>query len=322
MPLLQVRQLDAEFHTGKTPLRVIEKLSFELDRGQTLAIVGESGSGKSVTAMSILGLLRPPGKITGGEVIFDGQDLLRIGRRKLRRLRGNRISMVFQDPMTALNPMLRIGYQIGEVLHQHHRLDRRQARTRAIQLLEQVGIHQPEARLDCYPHQLSGGMRQRVMIAIAIACQPQLLIADEPTTALDVTIQAQIVEQIKTLRDAIGMAVIWITHDLGVVADFADRVLVMYAGQVAEDAPVEALYATPRHPYTRGLLASLPRLDMSHGEALPAIPGSPPELARRPPGCQFAPRCPMAQSQCSQNAPALVDVGPGHRVACWRAHST
>lgn len=325
MSLLEVDHLKTEFRTRDGIARALNGVSFHVDAGETLAIVGESGSGKSCCMLSVLRLIEPPGTIVGGTVRFAGRDLLTLGRAAMRAVRGNEIAMVFQDPLTALNPLLTVGRQIGEVLQLHLHLDRRQARARAGALLDLVGIPEAQLRLDSYPHQLSGGMRQRVMIAMGLACAPKLLIADEPTTALDVTIQAQIIDLVKRLRAETGMAVIWITHDLGVVAGLADRVLVMYAGRVVEEATVEELYAAPRHPYTIGLLASLPRLDALRADKLASIEGAPPDIINAPPGCAFAPRCTYAKAQCLQEAPELTPVGLAqtvkgqHRVACWVA---
>jgi oligopeptide transport system ATP-binding protein len=273
--------------------------------------------------MSILRLIpQPPGRIVGGEVMFDGQDLLQLSDQDIRHIRGNKIAMIFQDPMTSLNPVLTIGRQIGEALELHMDMSRDEARKRSAELLGMVGIPGAESRLDDYPHQFSGGMRQRAMIAMGLACNPQLLIADEPTTALDVTIQAQIVDLVKRLRDEIGMAIIWITHDLGVVAGLADRMMVMYAGFVVEEAPVKALYGDPHHPYTQGLLASLPRLDEIRGEKLQSIEGLPPDLIALPEGCPFFARCGYAIEKCEEERPQLEYVAPRHRVACWVATST
>jgi oligopeptide transport system ATP-binding protein len=260
---------------------------------------------------------QPPGKIVGGEVLFDGRDLTKISDDEMRKVRGNKIAMIFQDPMTSLNPVLTIGRQIGEALELHMGMNRDEARKRTAELLSMVGIPEAASRLDDYPHQFSGGMRQRAMIAMALACNPQLLIADEPTTALDVTIQAQIVDLVKRLRDEIGMAIVWITHDLGVVAGLADRVMVMYAGHAVEEAPVKEVYADPRHPYTIGLLGSLPRLDELRADKLTSIEGLPPDLIDLPPGCPFEPRCVYAVEKCRQERPKLEPVGPRHRIACW-----
>jgi oligopeptide transport system ATP-binding protein len=271
-----------------------------------------------VSVLSVMRLIpQPPGKIVDGEILFDGDDLLKMSGQEIRRVRGNKIAMIFQDPMTSLNPVLTIGRQIGEALELHMGMNKEEARKRSAELLGMVGIPEAAMRLDDYPHQFSGGMRQRAMIAMGLACNPRLLIADEPTTALDVTIQAQIVELIKRLRDEIGMAIIWITHDLGVVAGIADRMMVMYAGHVVEEAPVKEVYADPRHPYTIGLLGSLPRLDELRLDRLTSIEGLPPDLIALPPGCPFEPRCVYAVDKCREVRPELEPVGPRHRIACW-----
>ena len=320
MTVLEVNGLRTQFHTREGVVRAVDDVSFQIARGETLAIVGESGSGKSCTMLSIMRLIQqPPGKIVAGKVLFAGRNLMALSEREMRAVRGNGISMIFQDPMTSLNPLLTVATQIGEVLQLHMGMAKRQARRRTTELLGLVGIPEPETRLDSYPHQLSGGMRQRVMIAIALACNPDVLIADEPTTALDVTIQAQIIDLIKRLRDEFGMSIIWITHDLGVVAGLADRVMVMYAGHVVEVATVNHLYRESRHPYTIGLLNCLPRLDVARTEKLTAIDGLPPILIGAAVGCPFRPRCPQAVEQCSRERPVLQSVGPDHLVACWEA---
>jgi peptide/nickel transport system ATP-binding protein len=317
--LLEVRDLRTQFHTDDGVVRAVDGVSFGLRAGETLAVVGESGSGKSVTSLSIMRLVAsPPGRITGGQVLFRGRDLLAIGEAEMRAVRGREISMIFQEPQTALNPVHTCGAQIAEVVETHERLDRRAARARAVEMLRRVGIPAPEQRADEYPHQLSGGMRQRVMIAMALACRPAVLIADEPTTALDVTIQAQILELLAELRRELGMAVLLITHDLGVVAESADRVAVMYAGQVVEACDVRSAFRRPLHPYTAGLLASLPRLGR-RTERLKVIPGGVPDPARFPPGCRFHPRCPLAQARCREAEPAMEGFGEGREVRCWRA---
>jgi len=316
--LLEVRNLKTQFFTQDGVVHAVNGISYHVDTGETVAIVGESGSGKSVGVMSLIRLIpQPPGKIVDGEVIFDGQDLLKLKEDELREIRGNRIAMIFQDPMTSLNPVLTIGRQITEALELHLHMNKEQARKRAVQLLEMVGIPGAESRLDDYPHQFSGGMRQRVMIAMGLSCDPQLLIADEPTTALDVTIQAQIVDLVRRLQDELGMAIIWITHDLGVVAGMADRVLVMYSGFIVEEGNVNDLYARPRHPYTLGLLRSIPRLDLGRQKRLIPIDGLPPDLLEPPTHCPFAPRCAFVQEKCWQENPTLVEVSPGHKAACW-----
>ncbi|MEZ4634085.1 MAG: ABC transporter ATP-binding protein [Caldilineaceae bacterium] len=316
--LLEVKNLKTQFFTQDGVVHAVNGISYEVGQGETVAIVGESGSGKSVGVMSLIRLIpEPPGKIVDGEVWFDGQDLLKLNEEELRRIRGNRIAMIFQDPMTSLNPVLTIGRQITEAIELHLRLSRDEARKRAVELLELVGIPGASSRLDDYPHQFSGGMRQRVMIAMGLSCNPQLLIADEPTTALDVTIQAQIVDLVERLKEELGMAIIWITHDLGVVAGMADRVIVMYSGFIVEEAQVDALYAQPRHPYTLGLLRSIPRLDLGRQKRLIPIEGLPPDLLDPPSHCPFAPRCPFQIEKCWQENPTLMDVGAGHRSACW-----
>ncbi len=316
--LLEVKGLKTQFFTQDGVVHAVNGISYELHEGETIAIVGESGSGKSVGVMSLLRLIpQPPGKIVAGEVWFQGKDLLRISDDEIRQIRGKHIAMIFQDPMTSLNPVLTIGYQIMEALQLHLGMDKKQARQRAIELLEMVGIPGAATRLDAYPHQFSGGMRQRVMIAMGLSCNPQVLIADEPTTALDVTIQAQIVELVKSLKEQIGMAIIWITHDLGVVAGLAERVIVMYAGQIVEEAEVHELYSDPHHPYTIGLLRSVPRLDMGKSKRLIPIEGLPPDLIDLPPGCPFAPRCEYRTEKCLEENPPTERISPTRRVACW-----
>jgi oligopeptide transport system ATP-binding protein len=315
--VLEVRQLRTEFRTEDGVVPAVDGVSFSLARGRTLGIVGESGSGKSVTSLSILRLVPdPPGRIVAGEIRFAGRDLLQLSAAEMRRIRGKRIAMIFQDPMTSLNPYLRVGRQLTEVLELHEGCTRQESRRRALAMLERVGIPEPARRIDRYPHEFSGGMRQRVMIAMALLCQPELLLADEPTTALDVTIQAQILELIQRLRDELGTAVILITHDLGVVAGMADEVAVMYAGRIVEQAPAAELFANPRHPYTLGLLRSIPRLDRDTDRLVP-IPRRPPDLVRLGPGCPFAPRCGFVQARCRTEVPDLREVGPAHRAACW-----
>jgi oligopeptide/dipeptide ABC transporter ATP-binding protein len=316
--LLEIKDLETKFYTIDGVVNAVNGISYTVDNGECLAIVGESGSGKTVGVLSILRLIQsPPGRIVGGQILFKGTDLLTLGDEDLRRIRGSAISIIFQDPMTSLNPVMRIGRQITEALVCHERLSQRQARARAIELLATVGIPEPAARFDDYPHRFSGGMRQRVMIALALSCSPELIIADEPTTALDVTIQAQIVELVKRLQANLNTAVIWISHDLGVVARLADRVAVMYAGHIVETAPVDELYARPAHPYTRGLLNSLPRLDAKTKTKLKAIGGLPPNLIGADRGCPFLPRCGYATDRCHAENPSLAEVGPGHGVACW-----
>jgi oligopeptide transport system ATP-binding protein len=321
--LLEVKDLETRFFTQEGIVKAVNGISYDLDEGETLGIVGESGCGKSVSVLSMMRLIpSPPGKITAGEVLFEERDLLKMDLEQMRHVRGNRIAMVFQDPMTSLNPVLTIGRQVSEALELHMGMDKGQALRRSIELLEMVGIPRAEDRIRDYPHQFSGGMRQRVMIAMALSCNPQILIADEPTTALDVTIQAQIVELVKRLRDEIGMAVIWITHDLGVVAGLVDKVNVMYAGYIVEMGPVKDIYHRPRHPYTIGLLGSLPRLDESMRTKLTSIEGLPPDLVAPPPGCPFAPRCDYVSDRCLTENPQLASVGLDHRVACWNVDQT
>jgi oligopeptide transport system ATP-binding protein len=317
-PILAVNGLSTRFHTPEGTVYAVNGVSFTVQARETLAVVGESGCGKSVTMMSILGLIpRPPGEITAGSALYQEQDLLRLNEEQMERIRGREIAMIFQDPMTSLNPVLTIQRQVTEALRRHLGMDGTQARQRGLELLGLVGIPDPERRLNDYPHQFSGGMRQRVMIAMALACQPSLLIADEPTTALDVTIQAQIIELVKRMREQFGMSMVWITHDMGVVAGLADRVITMYAGYVVEEALVDDLYEDPRHPYTLALLAALPRSDRRRGQRLNAIPGAPPNLLVEPRGCPFAPRCERAVAQCRAENPPLRQVAPDHRTACW-----
>jgi len=315
--VLDVKDLRTQFDTQDGMVHAVNGVSFDLKRGEFLGVVGESGSGKSVTMMSLLRLIpMPPGEIVSGEARFGDQDLLSIDLDDLREVRGGRIGFIFQDPMTSLNPVLNVGYQISESLRLHTDLSEKERRPRAKQLLDLVGIPDAEARLSNYPHELSGGMRQRVMIAMALACDPEILIADEPTTALDVTIQAQIIQIVRDLREKLGTAVIWITHDLGVVAGLADRVLVMYGGQIVEEAPVVGLYSNPQHPYTEGLLGSLPRLDQK-GQELVNIKGTPPNLYEFPAYCPFSPRCPYVMDKCREENPPLMDIGQGRKTACW-----
>jgi len=316
--ILEVKNLQTRFRTYDGLVYAVNGISYELNEGETLGVVGESGCGKSVSMLSIMGLIpQPPGIIAGGQALYRDSDLLKKSEEELRHIRGKEIAMVFQDPMTSLNPVLTIGFQIGETLQLHMAMNADQARQRTVELLEMVGISQPDRALDNYPHQFSGGMRQRAMIAMAIACMPQILIADEPTTALDVTIQAQIVELVKRLRDEIGMAIIWITHDLGIIAGLAQRVIVMYAGFIVEHASVDEVYDNPRHPYTISLLGALPRVDMSREERLVSIPGMPPNLIGLPKGCPFAPRCRFVVDRCRQENPPLISIAPNHEIACW-----
>jgi oligopeptide/dipeptide ABC transporter ATP-binding protein len=319
-PVLDVRDLRTVFATRAGRIHAVNAVSFDLKAGELLGVVGESGSGKSVTMMSLLGLLpSPPAEITGGGVTFEGQDLLTAGEDAMRGVRGGRIGFIFQDPMTSLNPVFSVGFQIMEPLRRHMGLGKAAARARAQELLELVGIPDAARRLRDYPHQFSGGMRQRVMIAIALACDPKVLIADEPTTALDVTIQAQIIELMRDLRAKLGMAVIWITHDLGVIAGIADRVMVMYGGQVVEQAPVKELFANPRHPYTRALLATVPSGQQGRARRLTTIEGQPPILTSMPDFCPFKDRCGQAFGICERMNPGRYPVGNGHDVACFRA---
>ncbi len=321
VPLLTVSDLRTSFHTRGGVYRAVDGVSFSVDRGETLGIVGESGSGKSVTCYSLMGLIpQPPGRIEGGSAVFDGVDLLRCSAAQARALRGKRIAMIFQDPMTSLNPYLRVADQLIEPLLIHERMDRRDALRRGIEALEAVGINDAERRMQLYPHEFPGGMRQRVMIAMALITRPELLIADEPTTALDVTVQAQILELIRARQRELGMAVIFITHDLGVVAGLCDRVQVMYAGRIVETAPTRDLFSRPLHPYTRALQRSIPALQRK-GAPLYSIEGLPPDLSRPLPGCAFAPRCAHATPACSAGSPTLRPAGGGHAHACDRVHA-
>lgn len=315
--LLQVKNLTTHFRLPQGTLKAVNGIDFSLDEGETLAIVGESGCGKSVTAYSIMRLITSPGEITGGEIIFGGMDLLRLSEEEMRRVRGDRISMIFQEPMTSLNPVLSIGNQVCEGLRLHRNLSRGEAREAGIEILRQVGIASPERRFDDYPHQMSGGMRQRVMIAMSLACRPQLLIADEPTTALDVTIQAQILELIDRLKSENRMGLILITHDLGVVAERSHKTAIMYAGKIVEYAPTHELFANPLHPYTEGLLGSLPQ-NSKPGEQLKTIPGFVPNLLEQLPGCGFCDRCPVKSWECKESQPEMKEVGTGHLVRCWK----
>jgi oligopeptide/dipeptide ABC transporter ATP-binding protein len=324
--VLEVKGLQTVFFTNSGLFRAVDDLSFHVSRGETLAIVGESGCGKSVSALSIMRLVpNPPGRIVGGSIMLDGTDLLALDEAKMREIRGNRISMIFQEPMTSLNPVIRIGDQISEVVRLHRAMTAKQAWNQAIEMLRLVRIPEPARRAQEYPHQLSGGMRQRAMIAMAMACRPALLIADEPTTALDVTIQAQILALMLDLQKELGMGLILITHDLGVVAQTAQRVIVMYAGKKVEEADVDTLFEGPRHPYTRGLMASIPGVPTQQGdtnERLNEIPGTVPSLTNLPVGCAFAPRCKLAIDKCRAEYPPLRDFGAAHLAACWRAEET
>lgn len=317
--LLEVKGLKTDFISEGVQRRIIDDVSFSLAKGEILGVVGESGSGKSVTAKSILRLIpSPPGKIVGGEIVFDGRDILKLGINELRSIRGNDISMIFQEPMSSLNPVFTCGNQIIEAIMLHQGSSPAEAREKAVEMLKMVGIQMPERRVDCYPHELSGGMRQRVMIAMALSCNPKLLIADEPTTALDPTIQAQILELIGKIQKELGMAVMYITHDLGVVAETCDRVMVMYAGRIVEKATVHDLFRQAAHPYTQGLLKSVPRLHAKK-ERLHSIEGMVPHFAEMPIGCAFHPRCPYADEQCVKERPVLQTVGTQHEAACWKA---
>ncbi len=316
--MLEVKNLETIFSTQDGVVNAVNDISFTLKSGESIGIVGESGCGKSVSMLSIMRLIpNPPGKIVGGEVFFQGRDILKMNQHDLQDMRGNQISMVFQDPLTSLNPVKTIGSQISETVLRHTDKDKKKAEQRAVELLKMVGIPEAENRLKDYPHQFSGGMRQRVMIAIALSCNPQILIADEPTTALDVTIQAQIVDLIKQLRVELGMAVIWITHDLGVVAGSVDRVIVMYAGQIVETAQLKEFYANPRHPYSIGLLMSLPRLDAETHQKLTSIEGLPPNLINMPNCCPFINRCKNVIEKCKHKNPPLRNVNDSHLIACW-----
>ena len=314
--LLSVKNLSTEFPVKKGIVKAVEDVSFDVDAGEILAIVGESGSGKSVTSLSVMGLLAEPGHVAGGSMEFEGKDLVHLSEREYRALRGNDMAMIFQEPMTSLNPVYRVGKQIVEAIRTHENVSKKEARERAIDMLRKVGIPSPEKRIDDYPHQMSGGMRQRVMIAMALACNPKLLIADEPTTALDVTIQAQILDLLRRLRDETGMAVLLITHDLGVVSETADRVVVMYCGQLVEEAEVRTLFDHPLHPYTLGLLKSIPRLEDDDAKRLYMIKGTVPNPLEMPPGCHFSDRCDSCMDICRTKVPDLVDVD-GHKVRCF-----
>jgi oligopeptide transport system ATP-binding protein len=319
-PLLSVRDLCVYFRADHGVVKAVDGVSFDVGKGEVLGLVGESGSGKTVTNLAVMGLLpRPPAYSPRGEVHFAGRDLLQASQRDLRALRGRRIAMVFQDPMTALNPYLRVSRQLTEVLELHERASPEQARKRSIEMLARVGIPDPARRIDAYPHELSGGMRQRVMIAMALLCEPQLLIADEPTTAVDVTVKAQVLALMRELQRGTSMGLILITHDLGVVAGMAHRIAVMYAGRIVETASSDALFARPRHPYTQGLLASIPRMDTPRGATLTPIPGMPPDLSNLPSGCPFRPRCARAFDACAQDYPELKELEPGHAVRCFAA---
>ncbi len=324
--LLDIRSLETQFFTDDGLARAVDGVSYSLAKGETVGVVGESGCGKSVTALSVLRLIpNPPGRIVGGEIVFEGTNLLDLSPAEMRRIRGNDISMIFQEPMTSLNPVFTIGNQIGEAVRLHQGLSSKEATNKAIEMLTLVGIPEPARRVHEYPHQLSGGMRQRAMIAMALSCNPKVLIADEPTTALDVTIEAQILDLMRNLQSELGTAVILITHDLGVVAEMARKVVVMYAGKVVEQAPVETIFAEPNHPYTQGLLNSLPNAELGavsggHKRRLQEIPGIVPSLLNLPQGCKFASRCPKAMAVCEEKEPPLEQVGADHLSACWLNH--
>jgi peptide/nickel transport system ATP-binding protein len=318
--LLEIKGLKTYFFTEEGVVRAVDGVDLRIDKGETLGIVGESGCGKTVTALSVMRLIAmPPGKIVEGQILYEGRDLVTLPPAQMRKVRGKEISMVFQEPMTSLNPVFTIGEQIAEAIRLHEGLGRRAAMDKTVEMLKLVHIPNPERRVKEYPHQLSGGMRQRVMIAMALSCNPKLLIADEPTTALDVTIQAQILELLNELKAKIGMAVMLITHDMGVIAETTQRVMVMYAGKVVEEAPVKELFKEPLHPYTQGLLRSIPRIDTAatQKKRLEAIPGVVPSLLNLPRGCKFEPRCPHAKPICTDQDPVLKEMKPGHRVSCW-----
>ena len=316
--ILEVKNLSVSFNTYAGEVKALRDISFHVNRGETLAIVGESGSGKSVTVQTVMKLIpMPPGEIKGGEILFQGEDLIKVSDERMIQLRGGKIGMIFQDPMTSLNPTIKVGKQIMEGILIHKKVTKEEAKKQAVEMLRKVGIPKPEERFNQYPHEFSGGMRQRAVIAIALSCEPELLICDEPTTALDVTIQAQILDLINSLKKELNIGVILITHDLGVVAETADRVIVMYAGEKLEEAPVRELFKHPKHPYTWGLLKSLPRLDMSSGEKLESIPGTPPDLLKPPVGDPFAPRSEYAMKIDYEKKPPMIDLGNGHFVKSW-----
>ncbi|BCU80900.1 oligopeptide transport ATP-binding protein OppD [Polycladomyces abyssicola] len=319
--VLEVRDLHVSFDTYNGEVKAVRGVSFDLKKGETLAIVGESGCGKSVTSQTIMRLIpNPPGRIKQGEILFDGKDLTKLSEREMEKIRGAEIAMIFQDPMTSLNPTMTVGRQITEGLMKHQKMSKEEAKKKAVEMLRLVGIPSPESRVNQYPHQFSGGMRQRAMIAIALSCAPKILIADEPTTALDVTIQAQIMELMKELQEKMNTSIILITHDLGVVADVADRVVVMYAGKVVETGTVEEIFYRPRHPYTWGLMASMPRLDQKKEQELLPIPGSPPNLIAPPKGCPFAARCKHVMKICQERMPDVTNISSNHQVSCWLEH--
>lgn len=318
--ILELKDVKTSFYTHLGEVQAVRGVSFTLDKGEALGIVGESGSGKSVTSMSIMKLVQYPGKVKEGQILFKGEDLVPKNKKEMMDIRGDEIAMIFQDPMTSLNPVYTIGDQIMEATIKHQGLSKAQAREKAIEMLRLVGIPSPEVRVDNYPHEFSGGMRQRAMIAIALSCQPDLLIADEPTTALDVTIQAQILELMKDIKDKLDTAIILITHDLGVVADVCSRIIVMYGGLIMEEGTAEEIFYEPKHPYTMGLLKSIPRLDLAEKQRLVPIPGTPPDLLKPPVGCPFASRCPYAMNICLEKMPEYTVSPTGHRAACWLQH--
>ena len=322
--ILEVRHLSTYFLTGEQPVRAVDDLSYTVKRGEFAAIIGESGSGKTVGALSILRLIPyPPGLIVGGEVFFEGEDILKYSDAEMQKLRGKRISMIFQEPSAALNPVMTVGAQIGEAIMLHEKLDKKAARQKTLELLELVGIPSPEKRIDQYPFELSGGMQQRVMIAMAMSCEPDILIADEPTTALDVTVQAQVLEQLNRIREKTGTTMIIITHNLGIVARYADSVKIMYGGKLVEQGPTREVFRDPRHPYTQGLIQAVPRLDKPRTKDLYTIKGEPPDMSRIPPqSCAFAPRCPYETAECLKSRPAHQEVGPGHTCACFHMDLT
>jgi len=318
--ILELKDVKTSFYTHLGEVQAVRGVSFTLDKGEALGIVGESGSGKSVTSMSIMKLVQYPGKVKEGQILFKGEDLINKNKKEMMKIRGDEIAMIFQDPMTSLNPVYTIGDQIMEATIKHQGLSKAEAREKAIEMLKLVGIPSPEVRVDNYPHEFSGGMRQRAMIAIALSCQPDLLIADEPTTALDVTIQAQILELMKDIKEKLDTAIILITHDLGVVADVCSRIIVMYGGLIMEEGTAEEIFYTPKHPYTMGLLKSIPRLDLAEKQRLVPIPGTPPDLLKPPVGCPFASRCPYAMNICLEKMPEYTTSPTGHRAACWLEH--
>ncbi len=316
--LLEIKDLSISFFNKSGEVQAVRNISYTLNRGEVLGIVGESGSGKSVSSHGILRLTPASGKVKNGEILFKGKDILKMSKQELMDLRGNRIAMIFQDPMTSLDPLFTVGYQLNEALKKHTELDKKQREKRMIELLEMVGINQPERRIKQYPYEFSGGMRQRVMIAMALSCDPELLIADEPTTALDVTIQAQIIDLLKELKEKLGMAIIFITHDLGVVSDICDKIIVMYAGRIVEEGRSRQIFYERRHPYTEGLLASVPDIDSDVNEKLRPIRGNPPDMSCLKPGCAFAPRCEYAMGICVREEPPQIEIDDTHCAACWK----